>query len=221
MEGILVTFTVLIIIGVVLEVSFFSDGYAQRLHDRTIYVITNQSSSLRNISQILVGDMPSAIGVDSDTHTVYVANSGSDSISVISGINYTKIGEDIPVGDNPQGIDVDSRTHTVYVANRASDSISVISGINYTKIGEDIPFGDRPEAIGVENSLYLASNHGDYLSVIDRENYEKISEDIPVGERPSAIGIHLDKIFVTNYAADSISVISQKNNSEINISKAS
>ena len=132
MEGILVTFTVLIIIGVVLEVSFFSDGYAQRLHDRTIYVITNQSSSLRNISQILVGDMPSAIGVDSDTHTVYVANSGSDSISVISGINYTKIGEDIPVGERPSAIGI--HLDKIFVTNYAADSISVISQKNNSEI---------------------------------------------------------------------------------------
>jgi YVTN family beta-propeller protein len=64
-----------------------------------------------------------------ETSTVYVANEGSDTISVISGENHTKIVEDIPVGDFPVAIGVNQETSTVYVANQDSNGISVIDGV--------------------------------------------------------------------------------------------
>jgi YVTN family beta-propeller protein len=66
-------------------------------------------------------------GVNHNTNRVYVANGGSNSISVISGENNTWI-KDIPVGNGPDAIYVDEFTNTVYVANTDSNSISVIDG---------------------------------------------------------------------------------------------
>lgn len=101
---------------------------------------------------------------------MYVANSHSDNVSVISPDNYTEIHEDIPVGKWPAAIGVDDVTNTVYVANSGSDTISVISGNNHTKIGEDIPVGYAPNAIGVDsstNTVYVTNSGNDSISVID------------------------------------------------------
>jgi YVTN family beta-propeller protein len=46
----------------------------------------------------------SAIGVTSETDTIYVANRDDDTVSVIDGQNNTKIGKDIPVGASPSAI---------------------------------------------------------------------------------------------------------------------
>lgn len=51
-------------------------------------------------------------------------------ISVISGWNNTKIGEDIPVGDNPTDIVSNEDTNTVYVANSVSNGVSVIDSVS-------------------------------------------------------------------------------------------
>jgi YVTN family beta-propeller protein len=64
-----------------------------------------------------------------DTNTLYVANSRSDSISVINGKDNTKIGEDIAVGDGPVAIDIIYNTGTVYVAHLFSDTVSVIDAV--------------------------------------------------------------------------------------------
>jgi YVTN family beta-propeller protein len=97
----------------------------QKLYNHTLYEIVKQSSGQDENSQIVVGSDPDAIAISERTNSVYVVNSGSDSVSVISGENNTKI-KDIPVGDNPTAVGVSRVTGTLYVVNHNSDTISVI-----------------------------------------------------------------------------------------------
>jgi YVTN family beta-propeller protein len=99
------------------------------LHNRTVYEAVKQTSGLQETPQVDVGDLPSAIAVDSTSNSVYVANSDSDTVSVISGENNTKIGEDIPVGEQPTTIATNEDTNATYVVNTASNSVSVIVGV--------------------------------------------------------------------------------------------
>jgi YVTN family beta-propeller protein len=78
---------------------------------------------------------------------IYVVNEGSDSVSVISGENYTKIGEDIPVGVNPTAIAVNDATDAMYVINEGSNSISVIDGIA-NKVVAGVVFNVNPPNSG-------------------------------------------------------------------------
>ena len=96
--------------------------------------------------KIPVGDEPRDIALYHDEDTfdditnteyavAYVANSGSDSVSVIDArtnelvINQTTNQPlKIPVGDEPTDIAVNELTNTVYVANWGSEGISVIDG---------------------------------------------------------------------------------------------
>jgi YVTN family beta-propeller protein len=100
--------------------------FAQTLHDMRLSEVVSPSS--QESSQIDVGDSPIKIGIHERTNTVYVVKDLPDTVSVISGENNTKIGEDIPVGDYPAAIAVNQFKDTVYVANRGSNSISVIDG---------------------------------------------------------------------------------------------
>jgi YVTN family beta-propeller protein len=97
----------------------------QTLHDRRLSEAVKQTSGLNENAQIEVGDSPLAVGIHVLTNTVYVANSGSDTVSVINAENNEKI-TDIPVGERPTAIGVSEAKGTVYVANYGSDSISVI-----------------------------------------------------------------------------------------------
>lgn len=74
---------------------------------------------------IAVGHIPVSVAVDPATDTIYVANSGSDTVSAIDGHTHT-VTATIAVGHNPQGVAVDPATDTVYVANAGSDTVSVI-----------------------------------------------------------------------------------------------
>ena len=59
--------------------------------------------------------------------TIYVADSGSDSVSVINTTTNT-VKKDIPVGETPVYIYVDPFLGDIYVANRDSGGVSIING---------------------------------------------------------------------------------------------
>ena len=129
----------LIIFNIIVLTSFvvlFSNTYAflyPEVHEKTLYEITNQSSS-KQIAHIPVGNAPETIGVNPHTNMMYVANYLDNTVSVIDGENNTKIGNDIPVGEGPTGIGVNSNTNMMYVANYLDNTVSVIDGENNTKI---------------------------------------------------------------------------------------
>jgi YVTN family beta-propeller protein len=96
---------------------------------------------------VAAGNAPLPIALDHATHTLYVANQGDNTISVInaatcnaqntSGCNQTP--PTVAVKDSPYGLAVDEHTDTVYVANTGNEifqtpyanltsSVSIISG---------------------------------------------------------------------------------------------
>ena len=190
----------------------------QTLHDRTLYEVVKQTPESEINSQIDVGAGPIAIAINPFTNTVYVANDDSNSTSVISGENNTKVGEDVPVGFDPRYIAINSFSNTVYVANFGANSVSVISGENNTKIKE-IPVGDSPIDIAINpftNTVYVANRFSNSTSVISGENNTKIKE-IPVGDSPIDIAINEDTntVYVANDDSNSTSVISGENNTKV------
>ena len=85
-----------------------------------------------------MGNLPSNIGVDQATGTVYVDNEGDGTVSVFNaatcnaldtwGCNQTSA--TVPVGPGPQGIFVDDANHTVYVGDYGGGSSTTVSMIN-------------------------------------------------------------------------------------------
>ena len=103
-HGTYVFMMILQIIGLGLVVTLLSNNtFAQTLHDRTLYEVVKQTPELEKNSQIDVGKAPTSIDFNylPFLNTIYVANSLSNSVSVIIGSDNTKIGEDIPVGERP------------------------------------------------------------------------------------------------------------------------
>jgi YVTN family beta-propeller protein len=99
--------------------------------------VINTTTNTVNPEQIPVGISPWHISgnlTTSDTFgnlvtsdIIYVANSGSDSVSVINTTTNT-VEKDIPVGENPDYIFVEPYMRDVYVANSDSGGVSVIDG---------------------------------------------------------------------------------------------
>jgi YVTN family beta-propeller protein len=93
-------------------------------------------------------------------------------MSVISGDNNTKIGEDIQVGDNPTAIGVNEEEgrNAIYVVNRDSDSVSVIDGIA-NKVVAGVTFHVQPFGSGyiLCDELDRPSRTGQYVYVYSGE----------------------------------------------------
>ena len=187
------------------------------LNDKKLGEMLKQSYTLNNNSQVMVGNLPSDIDFNEVTNTIYVSNSGSNTISVIRGMDNKKI-VDIPVGDRPLGVSVNEVTNTIYVSNFGSNNITVISGATNTKITE-IPVSYDPNDVSVNevtNTIYVSNSGSNTISVISGINNTKI-EDIPVGVGPVSIGVNenTNTIYVSNMGSNTISVIRGMDNKKI------
>ena len=184
---------------------------------------------------------PDAVAVDSSTGTVYVANAGNSSVSVIANINGTPttVSKNIPVtGANPDAVAVDPATHTVYVANGTSagcgplnnpesapgceDSVSVIdmSGLEPntgTVIATITNVGTNPDAVAVDpatRTVYVANAGDGTVSVIDESTNKVTGTPIRVGANPDAVAVDpaTRTVYVANAGDGTVSVIDESTN---------
>ena len=77
-----------------------------------------------------------------ETDTVYVANYGDPTVSVINGWTHT-VTATITVGNDPVRVAVDPATGTVYVTNFTNNTVSVINGPT-NKVVAHHPVGKQP-----------------------------------------------------------------------------
>ena len=89
---------------------------------------------------------------------MYVANSGSSTVSVIDGTTNTVVAT-IPVGSAPQGIAFNPDNGFLYVANQGSNTVSVIDGTTNT-VTATIPVGSLPQSIAFnpDNGFMYVAN---------------------------------------------------------------
>ncbi|HEY2576139.1 MAG TPA: YncE family protein [Streptosporangiaceae bacterium] len=123
---------------------------------------------------INVGANPTGIAADTASHTVYVSNQNSGTVSVISEATST-VTHTIAVGTNPQGVAVDPGTHTVWVANPANGTVSVISEATNAVIqtvNVDISGTDEwPATVAVDaptGTVYVGLYFGYLVSISDQ-----------------------------------------------------
>jgi YVTN family beta-propeller protein len=113
----------------------------------TVSVIDTRHCRAHDVSRcrgpwptIRVGNLPSGIAIDERTHTVYVSNSGDNTVSVFdaatcNAIDTSGCGQTpatVPVGAGPQVLFDDPANHTLYVPNfdSAAGASTTVSMIN-------------------------------------------------------------------------------------------
>ena len=100
--------------------------------------------------------------------TAYVANTGSNSVSIVS-LTTQSVIDTITVGDAPRYVAFTPNGSRAYVTNSGSDSVSVIDTASQMVI-DTINVGDNPEQIVVTNDglrAYVANYNSASISVID------------------------------------------------------
>ena len=118
-------------------------------------------ASTTGLTTVSVGSNPDGVAVDATTDTVYVANNGGDSVSVIDGAT-DAVTATIPVGAAPRGIAVDQQTDTVYVANSGDQTVSVIDGAT-DKVTGTLTVGAGTDAVAIDEStdtIYVTWHDG-------------------------------------------------------------
>ena len=93
--------------------------------DSTITVL-NADKNYSLVKKITVGKSPSEILFDDKSRNLYVANSGSDSLSIISP-DTLQVERTVLLGANPFSIAYDEAEQLVYVTNQNDNTLSVIN----------------------------------------------------------------------------------------------
>lgn len=116
--------------------------------------IATQAQTVSDIVE--VGSYPDAVAVNPVTNKIYVANEGSNNVTVIDGAtNSTTV---VPTGNDPVALAVNSMTNKIYVVNAGSNSVTVIDGA--TNDTTTVAAGVDPGAIAINqntNKIYVAN----------------------------------------------------------------
>jgi YVTN family beta-propeller protein len=177
------------------------------------------TSTLAVIRTITVGANPQGVAVNDGDDSVYVTNSGSNTVSVINGRTGTVAGT-IAVGTSPQDAAVNEGDDTVYVTNADSDTVSVTNSRTGTVAGT-IAVGDYPRGVAVNESddtVYVAntSSGSNTVSVINGRSGTPAGT-ITVGSRPFGVVVNQndDTVYVTNRDSGTVSVINGRSGTPV------
>jgi YVTN family beta-propeller protein len=167
-------------------------------------------SSLTVVNETIVGESPWGAALTPDGTMLYVANKGSNSVSVINAASGL-VTATVPSGQKPWGVAINPSGSKVYVANSGSGTVTVI------KTGAEIAnaiinVGLNPHWLGFtpDGKLVFVGNSGDgTVSVIDTGT-DSVVRTITVGTNPEGIAAQPDgsRIYVANSNKSGISSLS-------------
>ncbi|PQD99695.1 hypothetical protein CYL16_16305 [Mycobacterium sp. EPG1] len=189
---------------------------------------------LENQPSITVGANPSAVAVSPDGQRLYVANTGSNTVSVINTTSGRKIdanprsifSTNISVGTSPGALALSPGGTRLYVANTGRGTVSVINTDTWARVdanrsifSRDIEVGASPSAMALSADgarLYVANRGDNTVSVINTGTNTVIdtnptapgTQSISVGSAPGALTLDPDgRLYVANGGAGTVSVI--------------
>lgn len=174
-------------------------------------VLQLEGTTLETLKTFSTGKAPDGIGISKDDNSLFVTNTEDGTISVININN----GEQrlIHTGGKPELVHPNHDHSLLFISNFYGNKIHVME----TKKGEiihEIENVKSPEEAVPspdEKRLYVVSFDNSEVYVYNTATYEKLSEVYKTGSKPIGV-IPLDnKLFVSNYGDNSVSVIPLKN----------
>lgn len=117
--------------------------------------------------QVPVGSEPLGVAYDPTSNEVYVANQGSNNVSVFNGTTGASVAN-IAVGFGPRGLAYDAATGQVFVADGGDFAVSVISTSIHAVVAT-IAVGSDPYGVAVDNrtdTVYVTNENSSNVSVI-------------------------------------------------------
>jgi YVTN family beta-propeller protein len=148
---------------------------------------------------------PYAIGIDTLLHHAYVTNTFSDKVTVIDGA--TNSAKQLPVGSK-DFVETDARRHRAFFISYEDPSLTIVDAdgnARREKLGLSHPWGLAvDERRGI---IYITEIGKDTLVAYHEESGR--TETAPTGSMPDAIAVDevADRIYVANYAGDSVTVL--------------
>jgi YVTN family beta-propeller protein len=170
------------------------------------------------VTTISVGTRPAGVAVNTTTNKLYVANSGSNDVTVIDGTTNSVVATlTDPNAVAPLAVAVNSTTNTIYVANSQSNNLTVIDGAT-DSVTATITVGTSPSGVDVEpqtNFIYV-TNAGNSqtadpgsITVIDGKTNTATKLMDSKAKNPVAVAANpvTNRIYVANSGSNNITVI--------------
>ncbi|MDQ4069810.1 MAG: serine/threonine-protein kinase [Actinomycetota bacterium] len=158
-----------------------------------------------------VGTDPTAVASDPRTGRIYVANSGSLSVTVLDGTTMATVAT-VTLPSRPWGIALNHRTGRVYVTT-AESAVTVIDTATHS-VTATVPVPSRPWGIAINhraNRVYVAMSDA-AVAVIDGER-DAVTGTLQVAARPWAVAVipETNRIYVTSQESRNLTVIDGAN----------
>lgn len=167
----------------------------------TVNTVTQPSGSANGIS-----------AAASSNGNIYVANSGSNNVTVVPGSTNVAIGN-VPVGSGPVAVATNAASSKAYIVNQAGGSVTVINTQDSTP-GVTIPVGTSPifAIPSADGQLVFVVNQGsNSVTVIDSvtDIVVPIAPVLATGASPNFAfyDAKLKRLYVNNSGSNSITVI--------------
>ncbi|HKV89853.1 MAG TPA: hypothetical protein VJQ43_01490, partial [Thermoplasmata archaeon] len=157
------------------------------------------------------GIAPYGLAYDSANSAVYVANGGSNSVSVLNATSLLPIGSPIPVGSDPWGVAVDPSRDRIYVTNLGSNNVTVINGSTNSVLIAGVAVGVAPQAAlydPTDQRVFVADSGSNELTELRASNATVVA-NISVGAGPVALAFDpaQNLILTANANGNSVSVV--------------
>ena len=164
-------------------------------------------------TSVMVGTNPTSVAYDSARGEIFVANSGSDNVSVINDSTNLVVAS-VGVGSNPYSLAYDPANGTVFVANEMGGSLSVINDTTNTVV-QTVTLGSYPIGLAYDSALdeMFVSNDQTGVFVVNAATYGLVAT-VPAGNITS--GLAYDpangNVYVTLFDDGTVQAISDSSN---------
>ena len=157
------------------------------------YIALLPTSTVSTVTLPSTSSAPVA-GATSSSGSLYIANSGSNNVDVISG-SVLAVTATIPVGTKPVMIAGNGANNKIYVVNQGSGNVTEISTIDNTVV-KNITVGSQPiwAVMSTDGLFVFVVNQGDgTVSVIDTS----LDIVLPCTPGPTCLGGNAIKVGIT------------------------
>ena len=192
-----------------------------RQNSNDLTLIDTQTLSLKNVASEEVPaekvfSAPLNIQYDYQTSRLFVGNVGTGDISVVDSATLELI-KKIPIGFQPRTMFLSEKHHKLFISNTSGGFITVVDLSNDDYVTHVVQTGDMPQVVqGLEglDKAYVALSIKNTVGVINMTTNELVTK-IPLGienKFPFSLTRSEERkeVYVTNYGADSVSVIDAK-----------
>lgn len=157
------------------------------------------------------GNGPDGIGISANEKNIYVTNTEDGTISVIN--SKTKKGSLLNTGGKPELVHSNHDRSLLFISNFKENKIHIIDSDKGEIINELTGFNGSEEAVpnATEDKLYVVNFKSEKVLTYKMPGFEKTEEEYTTGKNPIGVIPTENKLYITNYGDNSVSIMNLKN----------